>query len=106
MTTDDGWMMYAACRGIVTEPDVFFPRKYKGVKTDYTRAKEICANCPVTKRCLGYAIAHSIYEGCWGGMSEGERKHLPSSTKIAIKKLWWKHYPESRPGRKVSKASA
>lgn len=99
MGTDEVWMAQAACRN-TNVPDLFFPPKSKGVRTDYTRAKEICRRCPVQKHCLAYSIVHSLYDGCWGGMSERERRHLPLDVKVAIRTAWWQRYPQTRPRRK------
>lgn len=98
MALDDGWMTYAACKGI-TDPEVFFPPKRKGVRTDYTAAKKICESCPVDRSCLAYAIAHNIYQGVWGGYGEGERKAMDREFKIMVRRMWWDRHPLAKPSR-------
>jgi WhiB family redox-sensing transcriptional regulator len=105
MALDDDWMSYASCRGI-TDPEVFFPPKRKGVRTDYSTAKKICYSCPVRRTCLAYAIAHNIYLGVWGGLGEGERKAMDRQLKLEIRRRWWVIHPlakPSRPRREVSR---
>ena len=98
MALDDTWMIHAACRG-VTDPEVFFPPKRKGIRTDYTVAKQICDSCPVIRTCLAYSIAHSVYQGVWGGMGEGERKAIDRNVKIMIRRRWWELHPLAKPSR-------
>jgi WhiB family redox-sensing transcriptional regulator len=40
------------------------------------RALVVCQGCVVQRRCLDYALRHQIDHGIWGGMCEGERRHL------------------------------
>jgi WhiB family redox-sensing transcriptional regulator len=64
------WQRDAACIG---HPEVsFFPER--GVSTRPARA--VCARCLVRDDCLGYAMAHGIKHGIWGGLSERERRRL------------------------------
>jgi len=41
-----------------------------------SRAKAICATCPVREPCLEYAIRIREPHGIWGGLSESERRPL------------------------------
>ena len=78
---EDTWQVRAACRG--PQAEVFFPppqfeRKDEKLERE-TRAKMICADCPVRKPCLDYAIAIREPHGIWGGLNENERRQLLSS---------------------------
>ena len=62
------WFAAAAC---ATAPiDWFFPDRGQ----DSSRAKDICAACPVRELCL----EHFLHErhGIWGGLSERERRRV------------------------------
>lgn len=98
MALDDDWMQQGACRKLDAEEAdrLFFPRKQKGTRTDYTAAKEICKTCPVRVPCLAYAIAHGIPEGVWGAKSPEQRKAMSKELKIQYRKVWWRTHPLSR----------
>ena len=72
------WQAKAACRG--PHASVFFPPSHLERKDDReereTRAKAICATCPVRRPCLDYALAIREPHGIWGGLSEAERRPL------------------------------
>jgi WhiB family redox-sensing transcriptional regulator len=68
MNTD--WMDQGKCKGLAWE--MFFP----GDGTGLSAAQKICAECPVSTRCLEYAIENHIAHGIWGGCSERERKRV------------------------------
>lgn len=42
-----------------------------------SRAKLICASCPVRPDCLSYALDHRQEQGIWGGLTEEERHRIP-----------------------------
>jgi WhiB family redox-sensing transcriptional regulator len=78
--TEEVWQVKASCRG--PQAAVFFPptsleRKDEKEERE-TRAKAICATCPVRKPCLEYAIRIREPHGIWGGLNELERKQLMS----------------------------
>jgi WhiB family redox-sensing transcriptional regulator len=101
MPLDDGWMVLAACRRYPDPDPIFFPPKYKGVRTDISRAKHICFNeCEVRKTCLVYAIAHRESQGVWGGLGEVERRRLPKAVKLLYRQTWFQLHPQSH--RQVS----
>lgn len=75
MSLDDTtWMERGVCRD--TPPDVFFPGKGQATGPAVTRAKAICAFCPVKVPCLEYALRLNIRHGVWGGTSERERARI------------------------------
>jgi WhiB family redox-sensing transcriptional regulator len=41
-----------------------------------TRAKAVCATCPVRPRCLQHALEHREQHGIWGGTTETERRRI------------------------------
>ncbi len=59
-------------------PPSTFERKDEKLERE-TRAKDICASCPVRQPCLDYAIQIREPHGIWGGLNENERKHLLAS---------------------------
>jgi WhiB family redox-sensing transcriptional regulator len=78
LLSDTAWMDQASCHD--TPQDVFFPEIGRGrarggrkAQEALSRAKEICAFCPVKTVCLNYALEHRIKDGIWGGKSEEER---------------------------------
>lgn len=80
-TTEEAWQVKAACRG--PQAAVFFPppqfeRKDEKIERE-TRAKMICASCPVRQSCLDYALSIREPHGIWGGLNENERRQLVSS---------------------------
>lgn len=59
-----------SCVGIDTE--LFFPET--GVNTCQT-IKKMCADCPVVKACLTYAL-HVEVDGVWAGTGVNQRQNL------------------------------
>lgn len=71
------WQLHAACRGL--DSDSFFhPDHERGEARERreSRAKQICAACPVRQACLDHALAVREPYGVWGGMTEHERTEL------------------------------
>ena len=76
------WREDAACNGV--DAEVFFP-----VGEDIesmSRAKEVCAVCPVREDCLQYALATNQTEGVWGGTTSAERRRLRRKIMREIRK--------------------
>jgi WhiB family redox-sensing transcriptional regulator len=76
VTDAEPWRAQAACAG---EPaDVFFPPEVAGPGggANYSRARLVCAACPVQDTCLEYALANHLAYGMWGGASPKERVRL------------------------------
>ena len=52
---DYSWRVDAICRD--TDPELFFPVGTTGYALlQIARAKEVCAQCPVNRDCLDYAL--------------------------------------------------
>ena len=64
------WMAEGNCR--LHPPSTFFPSDGVGVD----KARKICRDCPVSLRCLEYALEERIDHGVWGGCSERERRRI------------------------------
>ena len=67
------WVNQAACRGMDTA--IFFPERGESTK----EAKDVCKVCPVRVECHGYARAHSIRDGIWGGDTGRQRREKRSA---------------------------
>lgn len=67
------WQDDALCAQ--TYPDAFFPDKGGSTR----EAKQVCAACPVSAKCLEYALTHDERFGIWGGASERERRRMRRS---------------------------
>lgn len=71
MSTD--WRRRAACRS--EDPELFFPIGTGAPALKQTEeAKRVCARCPVSAECLGWAMSTRQDAGVWGGLSEAERR--------------------------------
>lgn len=75
---DSGWQFRAACRG--SDANLFFPPVQLESKEEKhareAQAKAICAECPVGRQCLDFAVATRESHGIWGGLNEIERRAL------------------------------
>jgi WhiB family transcriptional regulator, redox-sensing transcriptional regulator len=70
-----GWREAALCRR--EDTDLFFPITSAGPPgAEASRAKAVCASCPVRRPCLLYALATGQEFGIWGGYDENERRLL------------------------------
>lgn len=78
METDTDWMALGNCSN--TPAATFFPSDGVGVEV----AKKICADCPVTTRCLEYALDNRIEHGVWGGASERQRRRLLKARRVPV----------------------
>jgi WhiB family redox-sensing transcriptional regulator len=61
------WMDFAACKG---QTHMMFPKEHKDI-TYIQPARAICAECPVAKDCLEYALEFppADMHGVWAGMT-------------------------------------
>jgi WhiB family redox-sensing transcriptional regulator len=74
---DWDWQMKAACRGMDTAL-FYHPENERGpsrVRRE-TNAKAVCSGCPVSRKCLEWALAAREPYGIWGGTSVEEREAL------------------------------
>ncbi len=72
------WQGDALCRG--NQAHLFFPpstieRKDERERRE-TKARAICAVCPVRRDCTDYAMEIREPYGIWGGYTETERRQL------------------------------
>ena len=67
----EDWDLLAACRD-APDPDLWFPVSPREVAL----AKLECVACPVKSDCLGYALAHGLDHGVFGGLLPDERRKL------------------------------
>jgi WhiB family redox-sensing transcriptional regulator len=81
MATDSweyGWQWRGACRG--EDSGLFFAPNHQEIRDEKvvreSRAKAICAGCPVRVECLEYAVRTREPHGIWGGLNELERRLL------------------------------
>ena len=96
LTTEPlGWQTFAACAEV--DPALFFPPP--GLST--AKAKEICADCPVTGFCLDYQLAYERVtprvdhlHGVFGGKSAKEREAIIAAENRAAGRVF--------PGRQVA----
>lgn len=68
----DSWREAAACAD--TDNVDFFPDPVDFAAI--SRAKMVCARCPVAGECLTWAIEANQAEGIWGGHTPTERRPL------------------------------
>jgi WhiB family transcriptional regulator, redox-sensing transcriptional regulator len=77
-TLSTAWQEHGLCR--TTDATVFFPPMHFEPKPEReareTKAKAICAACPVQVECLEWALDTEEPFGVWGGHSELDRKHI------------------------------
>ena len=77
------WRDSAACVAVTNEVSFFpDPTDLVGV----SRAKAICATCPVAAECLTWAIETNQTEGIWGGHTPKERRGIRRRWMEEIKK--------------------
>ncbi len=69
------WRDHAAC--LDQDPELFFPAGTRGpARAQIARAKTVCRRCPVTSRCLQWALDSGQDSGIWGATSATERRAL------------------------------
>jgi WhiB family transcriptional regulator, redox-sensing transcriptional regulator len=75
--TVEAWREDAACGDPASHADFFPEPDDVGA---VSRAKSLCASCPVSDDCLSFAIETRQDLGIWGGTTPPERKR--------IRRLW------------------
>ena len=81
ITENWDWQVRAACRGL--DASTFFhPENERGRsrRRREEQAKAVCAECPVARQCLDWALSVREPYGVWGGLSSVEREELLVST--------------------------
>jgi WhiB family redox-sensing transcriptional regulator len=75
------WQAHAACRGEMGHD--FYPpangERRPERRLRESRAKAVCARCPVRAECLDMAVANGERYGVWGGLTDAERRSLLAS---------------------------
>lgn len=64
------WMDRGRCLG--DDPEEWFPESWN----DDSHALRICAECPVKRQCLEYAMTQAIPDGIWGGIAPAGRARM------------------------------
>ncbi|MEV8532454.1 WhiB family transcriptional regulator [Streptomyces sp. NPDC051211] len=69
------WQLHAACRTLGSGM-FFHPTGERGPEREDREeaAKRVCADCPVRRECLTYALRAREPYGVWGGLSARERR--------------------------------
>ncbi len=79
-TEEYDWQLKAACRGM--DDTWFFPPDREQAKARASRiskAKSVCAHCPVLIDCREFALVNGEVFGVWGGLSEDDRAKFVSA---------------------------
>lgn len=71
------WVQDAVCAQV--DPELWFPEPGGAGKS----AQLLCASCPVSRQCLGYAMENNERFGVWGGTSPGDRAALRRARRAA-----------------------
>ena len=87
--------------------DVFFPSNAEDVKFYKPMAQQICEPCPVSNKCLEYALGVKVL-GIWAGTDEDDRKAIRKArgiTAMSITQEYEREYfmsetPEAKAARK------
>lgn len=90
------WRTFAACRGVAT---LFYKSDLDSdelTQHRVTKAKMLCARCPVRPQCAAYALTMAEPYGIWGGFTESER--------ALVLRTGWRQYADRR-GTAVDVAS-
>lgn len=80
------WQRDAQCRKVKVGRSVqarvhaFFPERGKPAE----RAKQICAQCPVWRECLEFALANHLRDGVFGGTTEKERRVILRARRLGL----------------------
>ena|SRR5688572_110219 len=68
----ESWVADANCVGHPT-PAIFFPGRVNS-HAAFKEARQVCAECPVWRDCLKFALKNNEEDGMWGGLSIMERR--------------------------------
>lgn len=77
----EDWMTDASCVGHPNSEIFFTDREHA---SEYViKARQVCADCPVWRNCLDFAISHSEEYGVWGGLTNRERIQVRRQNEVA-----------------------
>jgi WhiB family transcriptional regulator, redox-sensing transcriptional regulator len=76
---DRPWVDRAACRDLDT--NIWYATRGESLNL----ARAICADCPVRRACLDYAIDNHESHGVWGGTSERQRRRIRHQRLVALR---------------------
>ncbi|WP_375431789.1 WhiB family transcriptional regulator [uncultured Friedmanniella sp.] len=78
------WRDSAACIGI--DLNLFFPISTIGAiaQAQIDEAKSVCAECPVRRDCLAWALAVGPEFGIFGGCTDDERRRLRQRLNVEV----------------------
>lgn len=85
-----------ACNKPDRDPEDWFPGRGKDGQAATTRAKAVCADCPIRDACLAYALPIAALVGIWGGTTTGERAALRRSRRLPSRTLYDDFDPHPR----------
>jgi WhiB family redox-sensing transcriptional regulator len=86
-----------------TSPDIFFPDDTD--RETLSKAKQVCASCPVRVECLTYAVeafGKTSDWGVWGGSTKFDRTKMRRDRKqilIHLKKLEREFHDSNKEGK-------
>jgi len=75
------WVERAACVGSVFDWDVEPPGD---------GCRELCGKCPVRVECVAEGLRRRDSVGCWGGLSEEERRAVRRG-RLSPQQVWSRH---------------
>lgn len=82
------WSGAAACRG---HQDLFYdpegPESQRAKEIRESKARSLCAACPVRLQCMEDALARGEKRGTWGGFTEDGRARLERERKNASRRV-------------------
>ena len=90
-TNPNEWMLKAACKGMT---HLMFPKEHKDI-TYIPQAREICASCSVSEKCLSYALEFPVADmhGIWAGFTSRQlgaeqRRRGITPSRPTLAQLW------------------
>lgn len=101
------WSNQAGC--LSEDPDLFFPTS-EGTRAlaQIAEATAICATCPVTAKCLSFALYNNIEYGIWAGTTPYERTllRLPKDERRGRRQIVGSRRQVRGPSTSVSRSRA
>lgn len=72
-STGQRWYAWGSCSGLGQQVFYGTSDHQPMSRPEITRAKSVCAECPVRRRCLQYSLEEREDWGIWGGYTRAER---------------------------------